>query len=280
MYAENLQCVWSSAGSRIKTPRLRRSVDFHRKLSSVLPSKSVWVKCVQTSTKSLPTQLQDGGRKAFVCPTKQEHFTNNIGTKGNSLLFLFRNKLFRNWWSHMSVTLMQVEMKKEYLSNALEAIWHKRWNYNLFHSKHLPFWLCLNNCCVNTFANNSQIYFHSWPGLHFEDCKQSSFVFPEQLACMPGAFEGGQLARTTHSADQWLSERIPRLLSMYFFLQVSSPELLREALVTKQDIFSGRAAWVRMLPYLHHQEDVGFASDTQTWKITKKAFVTSIKMWE
>lgn len=54
--------------------------------------------------------------------------------------------------------------------------------------------------------------------------------------------------------------------------------MAREILATKQDILYGRAGFFLMKPYVHFQEDVGFASDSPTWRLKKKAFATSMKL--
>ena len=68
-----------------------------------------------------------------------------------------------------------------------------------------------------------------------------------------------------------------KLLSHYF-PQVSSYELMKDVLVRKQEIFSGRPTFHKISPYLHHQEDVVLASSSPTWKLKKKAMLTSMKM--
>ncbi len=60
--------------------------------------------------------------------------------------------------------------------------------------------------------------------------------------------------------------------------QVSSLESVREALVSKQDVFSGRPGFVRFQPYTHFQEGIQGGSVTPSWKLKKKAMITSIKM--
>ncbi len=60
-----------------------------------------------------------------------------------------------------------------------------------------------------------------------------------------------------------------------FFLQVSSPELIREALITKQDFFSGRPKLVRIDPYVLFQEDEVALGKTPAWK---KTLITSMRM--
>ncbi len=60
--------------------------------------------------------------------------------------------------------------------------------------------------------------------------------------------------------------------------QVSSPELLREVLITKQDEFSGRPDLVRLKPYFNYQESISTCSTSPTWRLSKKAQISSMKM--
>ncbi len=65
--------------------------------------------------------------------------------------------------------------------------------------------------------------------------------------------------------------------TLYF--QVSSPELVREVLVIRQEEFSGRPVFFKYLAYVHFQEELICGSATATWKLKKKAVHTSLKMW-
>ncbi len=67
-------------------------------------------------------------------------------------------------------------------------------------------------------------------------------------------------------------------ISRLLLVQVESPELLREVLLTKKDTFSGRPHFVRMKAYIRFEEDIASGSDTPSWKLKKKAFNTSMKM--
>lgn len=50
-------------------------------------------------------------------------------------------------------------------------------------------------------------------------------------------------------------------------------------LITRQEEFFGRAGLFLYSAYVRFQEEVIFSNDTPTWKLKKKAFHTSLKMW-
>ena len=66
-------------------------------------------------------------------------------------------------------------------------------------------------------------------------------------------------------------------LLVLFLLQVSSPELVRDVLVTRQDEFSGHPSVFVMSAYVHFQEEL-FSNDSPSWRQKKKAVHTSLKM--
>ncbi len=61
-------------------------------------------------------------------------------------------------------------------------------------------------------------------------------------------------------------------------LQVSSPELVHETLLTRQDEFSGRPHFFILSAYVRSQEDMLGANDSPAWRLRKKAVHTSLKM--
>ena len=58
---------------------------------------------------------------------------------------------------------------------------------------------------------------------------------------------------------------------------MSSYDLIKDVLVHKQEIFSGRFKAIKMGAYLHYEEDVILAQPTPAWKLKKKALLTSVK---
>ncbi len=67
--------------------------------------------------------------------------------------------------------------------------------------------------------------------------------------------------------------------SAIVYFQLESPELFREVMLAKPDAFSGRPNFVRFKAYMRFQESIAMSSDTPTWKLKKKAYNTSMKMW-
>ncbi len=61
--------------------------------------------------------------------------------------------------------------------------------------------------------------------------------------------------------------------------QVSTPELVREALLTRQEEFSGRPEFFIFNAYCKFQEEVIGSCDSLSWRLKKKAVHTSLKMW-
>ena len=79
------------------------------------------------------------------------------------------------------------------------------------------------------------------------------------------------MGRVFHSVSVCLDE-------ICITTQISSFELIRNALLDKKDCFSGRPRMVKVEGYIPIDEDVTVSSTSATWKLKKKAMLTSIKM--
>ncbi len=85
--------------------------------------------------------------------------------------------------------------------------------------------------------------------------------------------------RTGHDTSSAKRQSVSHLVKLFLILQVSSARLIREVLLTQQDVFSGRAHYVKIAPFLRHDEDVNMAGGvTRTWREKKKALTTSMRM--
>ena len=65
---------------------------------------------------------------------------------------------------------------------------------------------------------------------------------------------------------------------LHNLFQVSSYELVKDVLINKQDIFSGRPFMFKFHGYMNFMEDVAMSNPSPTWRMKKKAMLGSMKM--